>query len=271
MTKKILHKIKIEEISFVDRPAQKAAKMTIMKRQKENDEMTKEEAEALTKSLEDLKKQFEESEAKVAKAEADLKTSQAIAKMSDEEKTFVAKMSDKDKEAFMDMKDEDKKKKMKDVKKVDETLSLDGSEIRKSEVGDAQFAIFKRLIDKQASDEKRIAKAEKATAFAKFEKRASDDFKNLPGELAKALEGIATLDEEIIKTIEAIFKSANDMNTEAFKTIGKQTGDIENTPKGKIEKFADDIMKRDSISKAAAIAKAWEENPKLYDETQEAA
>ena len=280
MTKKIMQEFRIDEISFVDRPAQKGAKMTIMKRddkeaedigkiQKEQPMTTKTvDIEALNKSLEDANASIKKMEGELAKAKVD-------ASRSDDEKSFVAKMSDEDKEAFDAMSDKDKKKKMGDVKKDDETLVIKGTEIRKSEVGAAEFAIFKSLSEDAEKSATEITKARKETAFVKFEKRAADEMANLPGkdvEKANLLEAVfeAEFGTEVMATLDAIFKSANDTNEGAFKTIGKFVGEVDSDTKSKIDKATDEIMKRDSIDKIAAIAKAWSENPKLYAEMEAA-
>ena len=187
-----------------------------------------------------------------------------FAALSDDEKTFVAKMTPEEKKKFMDASAEEKKKQMDGVKKSDETLTVGGETISKSAVGDAQFAVFKRL----AAAEERIAKAEEAAEMARLEKRAADEFKHLPGTpaaIAKMLKAVGSMSADVAKSLEAVMKAA-DANAEgAFKKNGALGGKVDDTADAQIEKFATDIMARDKIGKTAAIAKAWEEHPELYE------
>lgn len=214
-------------------------------------------AENLEKALAELTKKYEEVVAKNAELAA-------CANMSDEEKTFVAKMTPEEKKKFMEATAEEKKKQMDGVKKSDETIIVGGETIAKSAVGDASFAVFKRL----AAAEERIAKAEEAAEMAKLEKRAADEFKHLPGTpatIAKMLKAIDAMDADVSKSLTDILKSA-DANAEgAFKKNGAVGGNVDDNADSQIEKFATEIAARDKIGKAAAIAKAWVEHPELYE------
>jgi len=213
--------------------------------------------ETLEKKLAELTEKYE---SVVAKNEELTK----FATLSDDEKTFVAKMTPEEKKKFMDASAEEKKKQMDGVKKSDETLTVGGETISKSAVGDAQFAVFKRL----AAAEERIAKAEEAAEMARLEKRAADEFKHLPGtpaDIAKMLKAVGSMSADVAKSLEAVMKAA-DANAEgAFKKNGALGGKVDDTADAQIEKFATDIMARDKIGKTAAIAKAWEEHPELYE------
>lgn len=217
-------------------------------------------SEAVTKAVEAATKELTE---KFEKALADLEIAKAEASMSDEEKAFVSKMDAKEKADFAALSPEEKKKKMEGVKKNDEVVILDGTEIRKSENA-SYFAIAKRLV----AEQERVAKAEEAAELSRLEKRASDEFSALPGtdaEKAVVLKRLGEMPKEVAATFEAIMKAAQSANADAFQTRGIKKGgssDVETV----IEEKATAIMKRDNCSKVAAISKAWEENPDLYSQ-----
>lgn len=283
MTKRILKEFQINEISVVDRPAQKGAKMTIMKRDEtaeflgkninSEDNMSEKTktVEELTANLETVTKSVTELTEKLAKAEAEREEAVKISKMSDSEKTFMEKMDGKDKKDFMDMSPEDRKKKMDGMKKNDETVTVEGQTISKSEVGDAQFAIFKAQAEKIAKAEDRIAKAEETAALAILEKRASDEFGNLPGtdaEKAVMLKALSTLDKSVSENIETILKAANEANAGAFENIGKKNGTVEDTVEAKIEKRAKEIAAEKGVTYEKGYTLALDEDPTLYAEVK---
>lgn len=215
-------------------------------------------AEAVEKATKELNEKLEKAAVELAKAQTE-------AARSDEEKALVAKMSPDDKAAWDKLSAEDKKKKTDVAKAADEVISVSGEEIKKSEVGPAQFAVFKRL----AEAEVKISKAEEATAVARFEKRAADEFSALPGtdlEKAQVLKRLADMPKEVAASFEAIMKVAQEASKGAFEVRGVRKGAGDETAEEKIAKKADEIVKRDGISKSVAIAKAWNENPDLYAE-----
>lgn len=273
MSKRIMREFRIDEISSVDRPAQKGAKMTIMKREAENLDINKEDnmtnkvektVEELSADLANVTKSRDETKAALEKAEK-------LAGMSDAEKTYLEKMcaDDKAKKEFMDMSSDERKAKMTAAKKNDETVVISGQTISKSEVGEGAFAIMKAQAEAIASTEARIAKAEKAAAFAQFTKRAADELGNLPGtdvEKAEILEAVAALDDKIAKRLDAILKAANDAQKEAFEKKGVNKSVSEDSAEGKLEKRAKEIAKDEKISFEKAYVKALDENPALYAE-----
>jgi len=279
MKKKILRNFVLTEISGVDRPAQPTAKMTIMKRADilgDNQQDHKEtnmavvaktveelsaDIEKMTETVNELTKKL--ADAEVAKAEVEL-----LAKMSDEEKTYFAKMDDKAKADWAKASEKDKKKTMDDLKKNDETIVVGAETISKSVVGAAQFEVFKRLADAEA----RIAKAEQAAEIATLEKRAAEEFANLPGtdsEKALLLKALSTVDKSVAEYAESVFKAANEANSFAFQTVGVKKALDENDPETKLEKRAEEIRKADTrLTKEQALVKAYEENPELVAEVK---
>lgn len=277
MTKKSsLEKLRLSELSLVDKGANQHAHVTIFKRDSgspdknaevlgDNNPVEKGEfqltdknvnVEEVVKSLEDVTKKLQEAEAKLAKAEA-------YAKMSDGEKAYMDKMDEKDRAAFMEMDEEKRKKKMDDMKKSDETIVVDGETVSKSAVGAAQFAIFKRLADAEAA----IAKANANAEMSRLEKRAAEELKHLPGtdvEKALMLKSIDAMPEGARDVLKAALAKADEKSAGDFTTFGKSAGEKKAEGDTFAKKVAE-IQKRDSVSKSRAMEIAASENPDLVD------
>ena len=160
---------------------------------------------------------------------------------------------------------------MNSAKKSDETVVVDGKTISKMDVGDEAFNAYSKMADLEA----RMAKSEKEAAFAKFEKRATVELPNLIGtdvEKAHALMAVDALDDDIAKSaITAILKAANEANAGDFEKRGVSGDAGETGALSEIKKKADEIAKRDNITEAEALAKAWVENPSLYEQYEKEA
>lgn len=271
MSKKIMREFIMEEISSVDRPAQKGARMTIMKRdnvtpdninkQKDNN-MSEKTLEEVTKNLETLNKALEDTKAELAKANI-------LAAMSDEEKAAMLKMDDKAKTDWLAMSSEDRKKKLAETKKNDEVIELHGQTISKRDVGDALFSVMKSQAEEIRKANERLEAAEKATAFAKFEKRASEELKNLPGtsaEKANILAFVSKADADVLKNIEAVLKAANSALDPAFNVIGKKNTVEEGSNEDKLNKYAAEFRKADpKLTEHQALDKAYRAYPELVE------
>ncbi|RWB66566.1 hypothetical protein [Mesorhizobium sp.] len=176
----------------------------------------------LEKSVADLTKRAEKAEADLAKANADLATANT-------------KVTDLTKAA--------------DLAKNDEVLKVGETEVRKSAVGEASFAIFKA----QAAE---MQKARDDAENARLEKRADDEFSHVPGTTAeragmlKAISKVA--DENVRKAFDAVFKQAEKLAGAAFETVGINKHEVAGSPEAELEKMADDLAKKDNISKAKA-------------------
>jgi capsule polysaccharide export protein KpsE/RkpR len=140
---------------------------------------------------------------------------------------------------------------------TEETLKVGDVEVKKSEVGEAQFKLTKGLQDE--------------AAIARLEKRASEEFPNLVGtsaEKAQVLKLVSSMPEDAParKSLEAILKSAEKMIAQGFARLGAGGGQsptqkaAEQTFKGKVA----EIRKRDNISEHAAMTKARSEFPSEF-------
>ncbi len=307
MTKKnIMREFKINEISAVDEPAQKGARMVLMKRHNKADkenpleddsadeddagvleaklkekksandgkttksketDMTEEEKKAAALAAEKEKKDMAE---KSAKLEADLKVAKALAELNDAEKAFYAKLDEKAQAEFL-AKSADLRKN--DIAKAAESnavvyKSADGTEFRKSD--------DPRLVD-MAKKNDELVKANKEalekSESADFAKRADSELNFLKGTAAekvallKAVAGIA--DEAVRGKVAEMLKAANSSMSEAFKTLGLSKADP-SSPSGKL----DTLAKKYQADKNVSYAKAYDEvlktaeGAELYNETQ---
>lgn len=142
------------------------------------------------------------------------------------------------------------------VKATDETITVGGEELRKSEVGEGNFRVAKALRDER--DE------------ATFEKRAETEFGHLPGtikERAGLLKAVGAIkDEEARKAAESVLVAAEKMAAAGFERFGKGFGAPEETATEKaaestyMAKVAE-IRKRDDCTESEAMRKARVEFP----------
>ncbi len=235
-------KLKLNELSSVDRPAQPGAKMVIMKRHVETEEGT----DSMAKTVDELN-------ADLAKANTDIATLKSTTASLE---TQLA-AANKAKDDFMAERDKAKEEcataKAALVTATDEVIKVEGTEVKKSEVGEAQFALTKAL----------ISRADMAT----FEKRAEVEFGNVVGtaaEKALVLKGLETLDEPTKKAAEAILLAAEKMTAAGFDRLG--SGGIHSNPtqKAAADTFTAkvaEIEKRDSVTRSVALTKARAEFP----------
>lgn len=164
-----------------------------------------------TKTPEQLQKELDAQTARVAELET-------LAKMSDDEKSYMSKMSDEDKKKWMAMTAEERKAKMKTEKAADEQYTMtDGQVIAKSAVGDTAFAFMK-------AQDQRIAKMEEERQQAEAIELVKTLCPNLPG-TPEAMAG-------------AIRKCRNSLTTEEFSVIEKAL------------KAGDEAMKARTVAKA---------------------
>lgn len=275
MTKrKILKDFELTEISGVDRPAQPTAKMTIMKRAEsagDSGDLTNKDngVSSMTEKTEtkvaDLEKSVQELTEKLAKAEAAAVEAEARASLTDIEKAAMDKMSDEDKADYMKMTPEERKRKMAEMKKNDETVTIDGEVISKSVVGAEQFAVMKSVADRIAKAEERLAKAEREAARAVVAKRADTEFANLPGETdakVDALLALEKMDADAKGYFENILKAHADFVAKASEKNGERAPSDKETA---LEKRITEIAKAENITREQAYVRALEENPSLYE------
>lgn len=233
--KRILRRMRIDEISGVTKPAQEPALAAIIKRDMSADS-TKREAEEKRMSDEKIK----ELEAKLAKSkEASETASKAAADL-------IKGLEDKNDALTKEVAN---LKKSVDIVKNDEILEIEGVAIRKSEMGDASFAILK--------------KQQEIIELGKFEKMADAEIPHLPGtaaEKAVSLRAITKLEKGVSEGITKLLKAGSEALGKLMKSTGKEGKSVENEddPVAKIDQLAKDVAKKDNISYHTAYAKVLE-------------
>jgi hypothetical protein len=193
-------------------------------------------SEAVTKELAEVKKALADTVAELEKAKADMAEMKAM---------------------------EEKKKKQIEMQKNDETVEVSGQKIAKSVVGEDQFLVFKAVAVE-------LQKARDDAEMAKLEKRASEEYKHIPGttaDIAKMLKALDGMEEPVAKHFEAIMKAVDEKNAMFFKNVGVSKGNVANSAEEQLEKAAEELRKAlPTMTKEQAIVKAYEMNPELVKE-----
>lgn len=238
---------------------------------------------ALEKAEEALDKAAEEAEAKeaeLAKAKDELAVEKAKGKMTDAERKCYDGMSDeKLKKQFLEMTPEQRVSKIADIAKNDEVVTIEGEQIRKSEVGVTQFAVLKKTAERLASVEKQATDEREKRITAELTKRASDEFPHLAGtteEKVSVLKAIAGLDKTVVEAVEKIFKAAEATSKLAFEKLGHNAGGKEEPrtiekAEQNFNKRVEDIRKANpKLSRTEALTKARTDFPDDFKAYQEA-
>lgn len=278
--KRILNDLRLDKIAAVDRPCQEGARAVIIKRSDEmsdKDTITKKEHEDALAALKAThKSEIDTLKVEVEKMKADLAEALAKGKMSDDEKACMDGMDDNKKKKFLSMSADERRAEIVKFRSGDETITVAGSVVRKSIVGEATFNVLKAQEERLIANEKAIAKANDEAETARIEKRVAEEFSHVAGTPAQkvlilkafALPGIA---KDARDALDAILKSAEQMAIKAFDKIGHLNGQVE-IKKGQqpfLEKVSA-IQKRDSCSRLQALSKAQSEHPDEFQAYQEA-
>lgn len=232
------------------------------------DQVTAKQAE-LTASLEKAEADKKAADEKIAKLES-------LSKMSDEEKEYCKGMGDEEKSAFMAKSPDDRKKEMGKRDETDETLLVGARTIRKSVVGDDQFAVMKAQQEEILKHREEIAKERNAREMAELSKRADAEYAHVPGstqERASMLQAIDKMDESLQKAFLAVFTQSEALAKGAFDKIGiKPKEPADKSIAKQAADFmakADEIRTREKISRVDSIAKARKQYPDLFKSYQE--
>lgn len=223
-----LTKLRIGELTLCPEGANQGAKVVLMKMADPSKELNMPDD---VKKVADLETQIAELTKSNEKLTADL------AKMG---KDCEAEKAGREKAE----KDLGETKKAVDLAKSDEVIKLDDkTEIRKSVVGDAQFAIFKAMND-------RAQAAEQKAEGAVFEKMAETVYKNLPGkpdEKGQVLKAIGKLEKSAADTLTAMLKAGDEAMAMAMTERGQSGQGIvkSGTPTGDLDDIAKSIKSKE--------------------------
>lgn len=237
---------------------------------------------------------LQELEARVTKQDADNAALQAENAVLKAENELILKMSKKEKKAFGAMSEEkrkaymaadaEKRKAMMDeeCKGMGDDEEVDKIEARIAKIEADSTQKVTVLADQVAKSTTEIAvlKAENAEIRKRerlvvFTKRAEDELPHTPGTPVEKGEMLMTLADtlpggeagDVFKRVFGNLKSADERMKPLFREIGKHGGG-EGSALQALQAKADEIQKRDNISKSAAYGQALLENPKLYEQSE---
>lgn len=250
---------------------------------KRSDDMPKT-VESLTADIEALTKRLETAEANLEKANGERDEANAardealkLAKMSDAEREHMGALSKDDAAAFMGMSPAQRKKAMAKSEAEDETLTIGGKTIRKSEAGEGLFEVLKAQAEAAEADRVELVKERQARRMAEFEKRAEGEFAHLPGEaaeIAKALAAIEAIEDEAVrKTLGEIMAQHEKLVAEGFDKFGHTDGrpinKRDDAAVTDFEKHVDEIMAAEDVTRTVAMQKAADKHPEAFKKYQE--
>ena len=274
---------------------------------KEDSEMSKEQLDAIQKTINSMADRLEKSEAinKLTTDERDFyltiekeenRTEFLKQGMMDRMKMMMDRMKgmtgskrsammDRMKRMMNGANPEDKKKMMammggmrkefEDVRKDDETFTMEGHTISKSEVGDGVFAVLKvqqariEKAEKSANDER------EARLTKELEAEAERMFPNLPGtavEKGLMLKNVRSLPEAQQEAQIKMLKAGNESMGDLFKETGAAGFAIEKSGEEKLDKIAKQFQDKDpnlTIEQAYAKAMKSPAGQKIYNEMRE--
>ena len=291
MPRKRIVKLKINEISGVDTPAQEGAQVLLMKRHdgktnKPEDKVQKvlDDLASLIKSIktgdnkmpeetvETLKAELETQKTELAAKVAELEKVQNVAALPANHKEHYEKMDATEQTAFL-AKDETARKTEVDLaeaaqKDADPVVytTKKGIEIRKS-AGPVLVEVLKAN-DAMAEE---LAEVKKVNADQLLRKRAEDELKHFPGTvetriaILKSVESIT--DETERETALTSLKAQDEALSKAFDTVGHMDGTVDaGSPEGQLEKLAQKYADDHKVAYNAAYAKVMEtpEGEALY-------
>lgn len=286
---KIMHTLKINEISAVDRPAQVGATMLILKRAdkpmpkgkpytaEQLANMTEEERRK-AKMNEDTQKQIDELNKKLddantaAKAKDDkIAYLSKVNALSKAEREHFSSLGEAEQVAFVEKSSDDRALILKNLADANPVVykGIDGSEYRKND--DPRLVAQAKRNDEM---EKKLAKADALAKQHEYAKRAKDELGNVTGEdstkteLLKAIDTVENEDErgKITKMLVAINKVAS----MAFDKIGTRGGApvALGDEESQLDQLAEKYAAKHNVSHAVAYNKvlATPEGQRLYGE-----
>lgn len=225
--------------------------------------------ETMNEQLEQLQKSVEELQGKLTKSEF-------LASLNDVEKAHYAGLTDDDKGAFEKMDATARKTAVETAvaKKAadDESLDVDGTLIKKSEVGPGVFAFMKA---QQAKTAAAIAKAEKLESEAvqkSLEAEAEILWPNTAGtaaDKALMLKSIRALPQEQQEAQMRMMKAADAAMSKGMSETGQSGAPESGSPVEKLNKMAETYSKEKNVSfeKAYSAVLGTKEGLDLYSES----
>lgn len=232
--------------------------------------------EELEKRLGELEAQIEEKDGEIAKLKKANDEASIVAKMSDMEKEYMAGMSDDQRKRFMAMNADDRKKMMdeKPMKKsADESITVAGEKVNKSDVGDAMFAVLKRQAEENKALADQIAKQAEDREIETFTKRCEDlEPVVKAAEFGPALAKVHKVDPALAATVEAALKAAKEQVEKADQVLTVEKGSSREAGEAysQIEALAKErVSKGEAATIEAARVHVRKANPDLAKQERE--
>lgn len=272
--KGLLSNIKLHEISLVDAPANKGAKVVLYKRDISKEELTPHQKEKLKllmdegkprdqalaivlnmsakrsndMNIEELQKKLKETEDALTKALSDLKSANDKASS---DLDAVTKILDK---SGVELKKLDDGSFSVTKAKEEEMIEFEGQMIAKS-------AVPAPILTSLEKQRKEIESLKKAASDTEVQKRATDQFPNLKGSavskgnLLRAVEGLEKKDaDEVLESLKAADAAVAFM----FKAVGTTEKTDLSSEETKLNKMVEDYQNEHKVSKAQAFSAVTE-------------
>lgn len=189
---------------------------------------------------------------------------------------LIEKIDDEELQKAVDAIVEDKENTITDLEKKIEALKVDedpegekGEDINKSELPEEIRKKLEEMEDAVDKANKKVEIEKKRRLEVEFTKKAQKfdkvgDVEKTAKVLMKAKE---TFEEDTYEDLENLLKSAQErIDAANIDDITGEKGEDANDPLKKLEDKAEEISKRDDVSKEKAFTKALEQYPELYRE-----
>lgn len=277
---KVITVLKLDELSVVDDPANKDARVSIFKRAGTSVPEVKsvEKEDPVTEKKEDTKiekkeePKVEEQIVALTKSLKDVTDQLALYKKIDglgtEELTFYKKLDEAGRTKFL----EADAKVRKELMSEDETLEIAGVLLRKSEIGSAQFAVIKHQQAQITQQQTDLAKAREEAELATVTKRVTEEFSHVVGkteEKAALLQAVAKAGNETAKkALDAVLRATEAMVKQGFDKAGHGGAADTDVSKKRIDFMAkvQEIKAAEKCAAHEAMSKARQKFPELHRE-----
>lgn len=275
---KILTELRLDELSLVTEPANKDARVSIFKSagtsvpsvgaKKEDPKLAKEDEAVVEQEDDKTDDVVKGLETKLDDVSKRLLTMEQVEKLSSEEFDFYKKLNKDEQPKFLDA----EVKVRKSLMSTDETIDIGGQLIRKSDVGDTQFALIRHQKERTDQLEADLRKSNDAAELALVEKQVVGSFDKVVGKTEEKTSLLAVVKrhgtKDDVETLEKILRSSQEMVSKAFDTVGEggeKTASVRKSQdefQGKVRKIAEE----EKISKHLAMSKARDRFPDLFKE-----
>ena len=258
-----LKNLRLAELSLVDEPANKDARVTIFKRAETLDPTA---GGPAGDPLSNKETDMTEDAKKVADLQAQItdltKRAEAADKRAADAGTSLADVTKRAEKAEADLATVTKAK---ETVEKDEVIKVGEIEVKKSAVGDATFAVIK-------AQQAEIVKERDARELVELTKRAETEYASLPGEpvaKAKVLKAMAGLGEEDRTALDVMLKAGQAAMDERMAERGTAAGKPVGSAEEELDKLAATYAVENKVNKAAAYMKVLEtaEGSKLYSKS----